>query len=239
MITQFVNHLLDGEQTTDQGVALKFDAELFQVVDLGVDHIIGQAEIGDAVFQNTTGLVEGLVDRDVAAGLGHVSSAGHTGWPRSHDANTEAVRFDVRDVDPALPDCGVTDKAFKPPDCHCFERLADGADAFALIFLWADASADGRQQAGLGQDVVGTAQILLADLLDEARDVDADRATRDAGLVRAHQAAIGFAQGFFEVVAAGHFFKIPGPNFRVLLAHGCAILWNGSNCFLLCHLLIL
>ena len=70
----------------------------------------------------------------------------------------------------------VADEALQPADRDRLQRFADGADAFALVLLRADAAADRRQQVGVGEDVVGAAEILLADLLDEARDVDADRA---------------------------------------------------------------
>lgn len=62
-------------------------------------------------------------------------------------------------------DRGVADEAFEPADGHRFKRLADRAHALALVLLRTDAATDRRQQAGLGQDVVGAAQILFADFL--------------------------------------------------------------------------
>ena len=83
-----VDHLLDGEQAADQRVAFELDAELAQIVDFGVDHRVGQAEIGNAVFQHAAGLVERLEDGHLAAGLGHVGGAGHAGGTGADDARS-------------------------------------------------------------------------------------------------------------------------------------------------------
>ena len=239
MKTHLVNHLLDREESSDQRIAFKLDAELLQVVDLGVDHLVGQTEIRNAVLQNAARLVKGLVHRDVATGLGHVGGAGHAGRAGANNADPKAVRLDVRNIDPALLDGGVADKALHAPDGHRFKRVAHGADTFALVFLRADAPADRRQQIGVGQNVIGAAKILFADFLDEARDIDAHRAARDAGLVRAHQAAVGFAQRFFEVVAASHLLEIGCAHLGVKLAHRRAFLRNRAYCLFLGHLFVL
>ena len=191
-IAEFVAHLLDGEQAADQRIALELDAELAQIFDFGVDHRVGQAEIGDAVFEHAAGLVEGLEHGHVATGFGHVGRAGHAGRPGTDDADLEAVRLDIGDVAPLLLDGGVADKAFEAADRHRFERLADDADAFALRFLRADAAAHRGQQIAGGDDVVGAAQILGGDRLDEFRNVDVDRAAGDAARLGAQQAALGF-----------------------------------------------
>ena len=177
-----VDHLLDGEQAADQRVALELDAEFLQLVDLRVDHFVGQAEIRNAVAQHAARLVEGFVDGHVAPGLGHVRGAGHAGRTRADDADPVRSRFDIRDIGPAFRDRLVADPALEASDGHRFQRVADGAHAFALVFLRTDAAADGRQQVGVGQDVVGAAKILLADLLDETGNVDTHRAACDARL---------------------------------------------------------
>jgi hypothetical protein len=197
-----------------------------QIVDLGVDHRVGQAEIGNAVFQHAARLVEGLVDGDVAAGLGHVGRAGHAGRPGADDADLEPVRLDIGNVDPALLDGGVADEALQPADRDRFERFADRAHAFALVLLRTDPAANRRQQIGVGEDVVGAAEILLGRFLDEAGDVDSHRAAGDAGFVRTHQAALGFAQRVLQAVTAGDLLEILGPRLRVLLAHRRAFLRN-------------
>ena len=125
--------------------------------------VVGQAEIGNAVFQHAARLVKGFVDGDVAAGLGHVGRAGHAGRSGADDADPEAVGLDIGNVDPALLDGGVADEAFQAADRDRLERLADRAHAFALGFLRTHAAANRRQQIGVGEDVVGAAEILFAD----------------------------------------------------------------------------
>ena len=188
------DHLLDREQPPDERVALELHPELAQVVDFSVDHLVGQPEVGNAVAQHAAGHVEGLVYRDFAPGLGHVGRARHPGRARADDADPEAARLDVGDVGPALLDRHVADEALEAADGDRLQALADGAGAFALRFLRADAAADGGEQVGVGDDIVGAPEILLPDLPDEAGNVDADRAAFDARRVRAEQAALGFPQ---------------------------------------------
>ncbi len=201
------------------------------LLDLDVDHAVGQAEVGDAVLEHAAGLVEGLVDRHVAAGLGHVGRAGHARRARTDDADLEAVGLDVGNVGPAFGDRHVADEALEPADRHRLQRLAHRAHAFALVFLRAHAPAHRRQQVGVGDDVVGAVEILALDLLDEAGNVDADRAAAHAGLVGAVQAARGLDQRVFEPVAAGHLVEVLRPHLRRLLGHRRARLreWCGSS----------
>ena len=179
--------------------------------------------------------MEGFKHRHITTGLGHVGGAGHAGRAGANDADLEAVRLDVRDIGPARLDGRITDKALKPPDGHRLQRFTNGTHPFTLVFLWANAATDGRQQTGLGQDVVGAAQVFFVDLLDESGNVDAHRAARHAGLVRAHQAAFRLAHGVVRVVAAGHLFKIFGAHGRVLLAHRGALLRNAADGLFLRH----
>ena len=89
-------------------------------------------------------------------------------------------------------------------------ELADGdgavlvvkdAVALALVLLRADAAADGGKQARLANDVEAATEVSLADLLDEAGDVDVDRAALDALGVLAVEAAVGLGHGVGHGVA--------------------------------------
>src|SRR6516164_1403759 len=227
VIAHFGNHLFDGEQASDQRVALESDAEFEQFADLGIDHAVGQAKFRNAVFQHATRLVEGLIDRDIAAGFRHVGSAGHAGGTRTDDADLQAVQFDVGNVGPAFGDGQIANKALKPADCHRFERIADNTDAFALGFLRTDPPAHGGQQIGIGDNVVGAAIIFFAYFLDEAGNIDADRTARDARRLQAQQATIRFVERLLERVAAIHLVKIAHPLCRLLFAYWGALLRNG------------
>ena len=52
-----------GERLADDRVRLDLDAQLLQPVDLGLDDVLGQAELGDAVDEHAAGGVERLEDR--------------------------------------------------------------------------------------------------------------------------------------------------------------------------------
>ena len=229
------DHLLDREEPPDQRVALEADAELLQLVDLHVDHRVGQAEIRNPVLEHAAGLVERLVDDHLAAGLRHVRGARHAGRAGADDADLEARRLDVRQVHPAFADRHVADEALEAPDRDRLERVADRAHALALVLLGTHATADRREQVGVGDDVVRAVVVLFGDLLDERRNVDADRAAAHARLVGTLQAAIGLAQRHLHRVAAGHFLEVARARRCVLLGHGRALLRNRADRLLLRH----
>ncbi len=220
--SHLLDHLLDAEEAADERVALELDAELLELADLGVDDRVGQAEVGDAVLEHAARFVEGLEDRHVAARLGHVGRAGHARGSGADDADAEAVLLDVGNVRPALLDGEVADPALEPADRHGLERVADRAHAFALVLLRADAAADRRQQVRRRDHVVGAAVVVLGDALDEVRDRDVHRAAAHAGLVRAHQAALGFELRVLDPVAVRHLEEIAGALPRILLVRGRA-----------------
>ena len=87
-----------------------------ELVDLGVDDRVRQAEVGNAVLEHAARLVEGLVDRDVAAGLGHVGRAGHAGRAGADDADAEpvAARCTERSTSPRLIARSPTQRSSRP-----------------------------------------------------------------------------------------------------------------------------
>ena len=231
------DHLLDREQPPDQRVALELDAKARELLDLDVDDRIRQPEIRDAVLQHATRLVERLVYGHVAAGLGHVGGTRHAGRARADDADLEPVVLDVRNIHPTFADRHVADPALEAADRDRLQRLADGAHTLALAFLRADAAADGRQQVGIGDDVVRAVIVLVGDLLDEGGNVDAHRAAAHARRVHAHEAALRLVQRFRERIAERDFLEIARADQWILLAHRRALLRDRADGFLLggCH----
>ena len=227
------HHLLDGEQAADQRIAFELDAEVAQLLDLGVDDVVRQAEVGNAVLQHPARGVEGFVDDDFTPCLGHVRGARHSGRPRADDADLVAGRLDVRNVLPALGDRHVADEALEPSDGDRLQRVAHRAHAFALVLLRAHSAADRRQQVGVGDDVVSAVIVLLGDFLDEGRDVDADRAPAHAGFVGALHASLGFALRILQAIAAGDLLEVLCPDQWVLFGHRRPLLWNGADRLLL------
>ena len=225
---EFVEHLLDREQAPNQCIALDLHAQRLEVLKLGIENFVGEAELGDAVPQHATGLVQRLEDRDLASGLGHVRGTGHAGRARADDADVEAVGFDVRYIPPPGLDGLVTDPAFEAADGHRLVFRADGANAFALVFLGAHAPADGREQRRLRENVVGAAIVLVADLLNEAGNVDGNGTRRHAFRFGTHQAPFAFEQRVFQPEAECDFVKIMGAFDRVLDRHLGAVLRNIS-----------
>lgn len=65
--------LVVGQCGTHKAVFLELDPEGCDLGNLGVDDILGEAELGDAVFEHSAETVERLEDCDVISALGHVA----------------------------------------------------------------------------------------------------------------------------------------------------------------------
>src|SRR3990172_6276260 len=128
------------------------------------------------------------------------SSVSPTGQTPSHWFSCGQTRPQMagRRVGAGMVSDLIAHPAFQPPDGHGLERLADRADAFALVFLRTDAPADGGQEVGRGDGVVSAAVVLGADLRDEPGNVDAHGTAFDAGGVGTEQTALRFPHRILE-----------------------------------------
>jgi len=78
-------------------------------------------------------------------------------------------------------------------------------------------------------------KILVADLLDEGRDIDSDRAAVHAGLLGAHKATFGLEQRLLVTVAVRNFVEVSNPLARGLFGYRGALLRDRADGFLLGH----
>ena len=174
-------------QVAHHGVELELDAQLLETVDLALDNGLGQTELGDAVDEHAAAGEKRLEDGDVKAVARKLAGAGDAGGARADDGNLLAV-------------CGlhlrlagklglVAQEALELANGHGLGLLAADAAALALVLLRAHAAADCGEHRVLVDDVESGAKVLLANLLDELRDLDVDWAALDAeGLLAVHAA---------------------------------------------------
>ena len=88
----------------------------------------------------------------------------------------------------------VSHKALQAANADGFALDAAHALALALVLLRADAAADSGKHGVLADGIEGTAEVLRADLLDKAGDVDVDGAALNAERLLAVEAALGLGQ---------------------------------------------
>ena len=88
----------------------------------------------------------------------------------------------------------VGDEALQTADADGLALDAAHALALALLLLRADAAADGGKHGVLADGIESAAEVLLADLLDKAGDVDVDGAALNTERLLAVEAALGLSQ---------------------------------------------
>ena len=182
-----VEKLVGVGQVAHHGVELKLDAQLLEAVDLALDNGLGQTELGDAVDEHAAAGEERLEDGDVKAVTRKLAGAGDAGGAGADDGDLLAVGgLHLRLASKLRL---VAQEALELADGHGLGLLAADAAALALVLLRAHATADCGEHRVLVDDVESGAKVLLANLLDELRDLDVDWAALDAeGLLAVHAA---------------------------------------------------
>ena len=209
----------------DDGVVHDLDAHFGQVLNLRRDDFLRETELRNAVDQHAAGLVEGLENGHVIAHLAQVARAGQTRRAGTDDRDTVAVGFGGNRFGLVLlGHVIVRHKALKTADADSLALQAADALGLALLLLRTHTTADRRQRVGAGDDVIGRVKIAVADLLEEAGNLHANRAAGAAGAVFAVQAAGGFLHRGLCIISKSNFVEIPGADNRILLGH-----------FVLCH----
>jgi hypothetical protein len=127
------------------------------------------------------------------------------------------------DFNPVLRGFPLGGEPLQPADGHGGALAIENTFVLALLFLGTDPAANGRQAVLLLQDANGSRKILCGDPVDEAGNIDLDRAALHAERVFTLQAAFGFADGQFGRIAQRHFLKIASSDMRGLLGHVLAL----------------
>ena len=191
-VEALLEQLLGRGHVAHDGVVLKLDAHVLQAVNLALDDRLGQTELGDAVDQHAAAGEEGLEDGNVKAVTGELAGAGDAGRAGADDGDLLAVLGGHLGRGGELG--AITQEALELADGHGLGLLTTDALALALVLLRADAAADGGKHGVLADGIESAAEVLRADLLDKAGNVDVDGAALNTERLLAVEAALGLGQ---------------------------------------------
>ena len=214
-----IHQLVDGQHPADDHVGFYFNAESLDGLDLLLHDSLGQTELGNAVYEHAARKVQRLKNRDLIAQLGEVSRTGQAGGTRTDDRHLVAVRRGLFDHDILLRVVPIGDEALQAPDTDGIAVFASDAARLALGLLRTDSSADRRQRAGAGDDLVSLAEISLAHLPDKGGNIYMYGTARHAGLVLAVKAACRFLHCGLGAVAQRDLAEIISALLRGLGRH--------------------
>ena len=170
-----VEQALEGDLEAQGGVVDEADAGLPQGLELAVEHLLGQAELGDAVAQRAARLLVGVVEGDLVAALGEVPGGGEAGRAGADDGHAPAGRH-ARDQDAV----GVVGGgAMQVADRDGIVDLASPAARLAVAR--ADAAEDAGEGQVLADDARGARRVAVLERLHVGRHVDVGRAGVRAG----------------------------------------------------------
>ena len=124
-----------------------------------------------------------------------------------------------RQLDLGLARFPVGEKSLQTPDGDLPAFLDQRAAPLALLFLRTDPPADGGEAVLLFENANAVGKIALRRRLDEAGDVDLDRAAFDAVRARTLQAAHGFFDRGFGRIPERHLVEVVASHVVRLLGH--------------------
>src|SRR5512133_3424662 len=172
--------VVQGHAAADEGVHDELHAQAAKRLHLLIHDLVGQAEFGDAVEHHAAGLVEGVVDRDPVTLLDELTGHGEARGARADDGHLLA-RGDFDGGQLVRAQHAVAGETLQAADGDGQALDAHHALDLALLLLGADATAHRAQRGAFLDDPGRGLGILVDDLLQEGRDVDAHRASFDAG----------------------------------------------------------
>ena len=212
--------IVDRLQPSDGRVGHDLHADFLQVLHLGIDDALGEAELGDPVDQHAARFVQGLEDGHIVAHLDEIAGDREPrgAGPDDGDALSRRGR-QSRDLDRARVSLVIGDEALQAPDGDGVPLLAEDAELFALVLLGADPAADGGQAVRLLDLPGGLDEVPVGDQLDKGGDVDVHGASRHAAGLLALDAAPGFQHGRLRRVPRRDLVEIGDPCLGVLLRH--------------------
>ena len=161
--------------------------------------------------------MQGLKDGDLVAMLGEVAGTGEaagTAADHRHLA-TGRIALALRLADGTVV---VGHEALQGADGNRLALDTHHTRALALCLLRTYAATDGGQRRVMADGDISLVEVLLLDILYEARDVDAHGACLHAARLLALQAAVGLHQGLVLGEAEGDFVEVLGTHLGILLA---------------------
>jgi len=226
-----LHQVLNGVELADHRAGLELDAEIAECLDLHLQDLLREAELRDAVDKHAAHLVQGFEDGDIVAHLRQLGGGGQARRTGADDGHALAGGLGegglLHQTTLALP---VGDEALEATDGHRVPLLGQHALDLALVFLRADAAADGGQDVGLLDLPRRLGELALPHETDEAGDIHGDGAALDARGPLALQAAAGLGDRLLGGIAQRNLVEVVDADLGRLLGHGLARGLGGLEC---------
>lgn len=219
-IKALFQELVDRFRLPDYIIGVDLHTHLHQPPDFVLDDLLGQAELGNAVHEDSSRQMQGLKNNDIMAPPGQVSRHRNPGRSRTHDSHPLPAgrRLDRVGNSTLLPRI-IGRKTFESADGHWLAFLAENAFRLALAFLRAYSSANGWQSVLLLQLDQRIDIPVFGDEPNEGGDVYIDRAAFDTTRLLAVQAARSLEPGRLLGIPERYLLEIMTPAPRILFRH--------------------
>ncbi len=221
-LVALIKQALDRNGAPADPVGAKFHTISPQTFQLRGHNILGQTEGGDAVDEHAARFVQGFKNGDLDAFGREIAGYSDGGWSGTDAGNLQVFVRRHRSFffnGKTFTHGGVGNVAFQAANGHRLPFAAENAFALALVFLWADPSANRRQAVGAFENAVGFGYIALGKPADKLRDAHFHGAALPTVRFFALKTARGFKHRLFARVAESHFTEVARALRRRLAGH--------------------
>ena len=221
----FCEEVIDGQGTTDDDVRIDLYTELLYVLDLRLyDTILRKTELRDTIYENAAWLMECLEDGYIITHLCEITctgQSGRTGTDHGYLLPIRCTRLRSYIVMLSRP---VSDITLELTDGDRLTLDTTYALTLALCLLRADTSTDCRKCRGQCDHICCCLDIAFLYVMDEARNVDGNRAALHAHRILTLEASSRLKMCFFVIISETNLFEVCCSNLRILLADRNSIL---------------
>ena len=221
----FCEQVIDGQGTTDDNVGIDLYTELLYVLDFRLyDTILRKTELWNTIYENATWLMECLKDGYIVAELCKIACAGQSGRTGTDDGYLLAIRCARLRSHIVMLSRPVRYVTLELTDGDRLTLDTTYALTLALCLLRADTSAYCWKCRGQCDHICCCLDIAFLYVMDEARNVDGNRATLHAHRVLTLEATGRLKVCFFVIISETNLFEVCCSYLRILLADRNSIL---------------
>ena len=215
-ISLLVHQLVQRHRLADEHVGLDLRPQGLHILDLSVEDLSRQPELGNPIPQHAPRRVQRFEDPHPIPLPRQISRRRQAGRAGPDNRHLRRIRLGLApEAKLHVVPLPVRGEPLQRADRHRIRPLAKHARCLALALLRAHPAAHPRQVVAVLQnlDRVGKAPLLQS--RDETRNIDPDGASRNAARPRALQAALRLGQRHIDIEPRRHLGEVPRPLLRI------------------------
>ena len=220
--TFFFHQFFNGKGATDYSINYNLYAQIFQCFDFVLYDFLRQTELGNAIHQYATSIVQCFVQSYFVTKFCQIACSSQTGRTAAYDSHFLTFGSNISNFNSikTILTSVVSYETFQTTNSNRFAFDTKHTFTFALVFLRANATANCRQAILAFQDFNCFSEVFFSNCFDKFRNFYVYRTAFYTTRFRAVQAALCFIHCHFFSITKSYFFKVFITDISRLFRHG-------------------